>query len=427
MRSIFLTFFLLGSLSANAAVQSIDRIIAIINDDVIISSELELRLKTIKGQLSQRGTKVPPEAVLRKQVLERLILQRLQLQAASRAGVRVDERTLNASVKRIANQNNLSLGQFRSALEDDGFDFSVFREDIRREMIISRFMQRTVRQRVNITEQEIDNFLSTNKTQNADNNEFRISHILIALPESADAEKINIAQNKAQSLVVKLRNGEDFSALAASNSDGKQAFEGGDLGWRRIAQIPSIFSEAVKEMKKNDVSQPIRSASGFHIIKVADIRGDSQRHLVNQTLSRHILIRTNELTSDIDAQTRLSQLQLRMQNGEEFSSLARAHSDDRGSAAKGGELGWTSPGALVPQFEAAMGELEKGQISEPFKSSFGWHIVQVLDRREFDDTDTFLRGKAREFLGKRKADEAGETMLRRLRDEAFVEYRLDDI
>lgn len=426
MRSFILLAGLLAALSVQAAVVPVDRIVAVVNDDVIMKSELETRLRTIKGQLQQRNTPLPPEADLRKQVLERLVLNQLQLQAATRLGIRVSDQRLNASIARIASQNRLNIADFRRTLERDGFDFDVFREDIRREMIISQLVQRAVKQRINITEQEVSNFLATNQQQSSAADEYRLSHILISLPEAASAEQVEAAQRKADATVAKLRAGADFSQVAATSSAGQQAFEGGDLGWRKVAQLPSLFTDIVTDMGKGDISDPIRSPSGFHIVQVADVRGQEQRHVTRQSLARHILIRTDELTSDADARNRLTQLLIRLEGGEDFATLARAHSDDPGSASNGGELGWTSPGALVPQFEEAMNKLEPGQISQPFQSPFGWHIVQLMDRRAHDDTDQFMKNKAREFLMERKVEEETETWLRRLRDEAYVEYRLED-
>ncbi len=426
-RSLLFLLLFLSSLSANAAISTVDRIVAIVNDDVILNSELDNRLKTVKAQLLQRNTKIPAENVLRRQVLERLVISHLQLQAAERGGIRIDDKTLNASINRIANTNNMSLEQFRSALESDGFDYSVFREDIRKEMIISRLMQRRIQQRVSVTEQEIDNFLSTNKNSADNNKEYRLSHILISLPEAASAEQVEAAQAKADQAVKDLRLGNSFNQVAAATSDGQKAFEGGDLGWRKVAQLPSIFVDIATKMQKGDISDPIRSPSGFHIIKLSDVRGAQRRHVVKQTLARHILIRRNELTSNEDAKTRLQQLLIRLEGGEDFAALARAHSDDRGSAARGGDLGWSSPGALVPKFEEEMNKLAPGQISQPFQTQFGWHIVQTLDRREYDDTESFLRSKARKFIRDRKTEDESQAWIRRIRDEAFVEYRLNDI
>jgi len=426
MRSLLFLLVFSISLSANAAISNVDRIIAVVNEDVILESELNNRLRTVKGQLQQRNTKAPPDDVLRRQVLERLVISHLQLQVAERTGIRVDDKSLNASVRGIANQNGMSLSEFRAAIERDGFNFSVFREDIRKEMIVSRLMQRRVRQRINITDQEIDNFLATNKNRNKDNKEYRLSHILVSLPEAANAQQVDNAATKVNDVIQQLRAGANFKQVAAASSDGQQAFNGGDLGWRKSAQLPSIFADITTTMQKGDISDAIRSPSGFHVIMLADVRGVEQRHLVKQSLARHILIRQNELTSNDDARTRLQQLLIRLEAGEDFASLARAHSDDRGSAAQGGELGWSSPGALVPRFEQAMNKLSPGQISQPFRTQFGWHIVQLLERREHDDTDAFLRSKARKFIRDRKTEDATQSWIRRIRDEAFVEFRLND-
>lgn len=427
MRSLLFLLVLFTSISANAAVSTVDRIVAVVNEDVILESELNTRLKTVLGQLQQRGTQAPPADVLRRQVLERLIISLLQLQVAERTGIRVDDKALNSSISGIAKQNGLSLNEFRTAIENDGFNFNVFREDIRKEMIVSRVMQRRVRQRVNVTEQEVDNFLSTNKNSAEGNKEYRLSHILISLPEAASAEQVDAAKAKADDVINQLRSGVNFKQVAAASSDGQQAFNGGDLGWRKSAQLPSIFADIATSMQKNDISDAIRSPSGFHIIKLSDLRGVEQRHMVKQSRARHILIRKNELTSNDDARIRLQQLLIRLEGGEDFAALARAHSDDRGSAARGGELGWSSPGALVPRFEQEMNKLNEGQISQPFRTQFGWHIVQLLERREHDDTDSFLRTKARKFIRDRKTEDATQSWIRRIRDEAFVEYRLEDI
>jgi len=426
-RSLLFLLLFFSYLSANAAISTVDRIVAVVNDDVILESELNTRLKTVQSQLQQRNTQAPAESVLRRQVLERLIISRLQLQVAERGGIRIDDKTLNTSINGIANQNKMTLEQFRSAIESDGFDYNVFREDIRREMVISQLIQRRVRQRVNVTDQEVENFISTNKNNSDENKEYRLSHILISLPEAASAEQVEAAQVKTNDAIRELRLGSSFKQVAAASSDGQKAFEGGDLGWRKAAQLPSIFADVTTNMQKGDISDPIRSPSGFHIIMLTDVRGTERRHIVKQTSARHILIRRNELTSNEDAKTRLQQLLIRLEGGEDFATLARAHSDDRGSATRGGDLGWSSPGALVPQFEEAMNKLEPGQISQPFQTQFGWHIVQTLDRREYDDTDSFLRSKARKLIRDRKTEDETQTWIRRIRDEAFVEYRLDDI
>ncbi len=428
MRQFLLFILIFMSLNAIAAITEVDRIVAIVNEDVILESELNNRMKTVREQMAQRKARVPPTDILRKQVLERMVLSRLQLQVAERTGVKVSDNQLNAAIAGIARRNNMSIAQFRNTLERDGFDFEAFRENMRQEMVISRLIQRQVKQRINITEQEIDNFLATNRTQRGINAEYRLQHILISLPDGASADQIQKAKGEAIDLVNKLRAGSDFAQLAASQSDGGNALKGGDLGWRGSAQLPSLFAGIVEGMQQGDISDPIRSPSGFHIIKLAEIRnaGDTRRHVIQQTKVRHILIRTNDLTSSDDAKARLEQLRLRLEGGEDFTALARAHSDDRGSAINGGDLGWTSPGDLVKEFEAVMNDMPLNEVSPPFRTQFGWHILEVSARRQYDDTDKYVRNAARQAIGERKAEEETQAWLQRLRDEAYVEYRLDD-
>jgi peptidyl-prolyl cis-trans isomerase SurA len=427
MRKLLLSLLALFVFSAEAAIVEVDRIVAIVNDDVVMLSELNNQIHTIRAQLAQRGQAAPPDESLRKQVLERIIITRLQLQVAERSGITVSDNQINRAIANIASQNGMTITQFRATLEADGFDFETFREDMRRNMITSRVLQRNVKQRINITEREIDNFLATNKTQRGVNEQYHLQHILIGVPDGASSEQIKQAEDKALRIIAELRNGADFTRMAQTRSDGQNALNGGDLGWRSKAELPSLFIEAVQNMQQGEISNPIRSPSGFHIIKLSELRSEESRHVVQQTHARHILIRPSELTSAEDARVRLEQLKIRLENGEDFASLARAHSDDRGSAANGGDLGWTGPGDLVGPFEAAMNELQPGQISEPFQTPFGWHIVQVVERRNYDDTEKYLRNAARTAILKRKEEEETEAFLRRLRDEAYVEYRLDDV
>lgn len=429
------------NVAANAAPTTaqvqIDSIVAIVNDAVITYTELEDQTRTIRQQLRQQNTPAPDSAVLQKQVLERLITSRLQLQLAASTGIRVDDDTLNRAINRIAEQNKLSLSEFRSLLEKDGFSFDKFREDIRGEITITRLRQRQVDSRITVTDQEVAQFLATQTRQGKSDDEYRIGHILIALPEAAAPEKIQAARQKAEQILEKLQakvgaqtdtgaeTGADFKETAIAMSDGQQALEGGDLGWRSAGQLPSLFAPLVPAMKVGELSSIIRSPGGFHIIKLLDYRG-GKRHTSTQTLARHILIRTTELITDDDASIRLAQLVQRIKKGEDFTELARTYSDDKISAAKGGSLDWVSPGDMVPVFEQTMNELQPAQISVPFKSEFGWHIVQVQERREHDDTEEYTRSQAQEALRSRKIEEEYQNWLRRLRDEAYVEYRLDD-
>lgn len=416
------------ALTATAATETpppetIDRIAAIVNDDVITASELEQRLTTLTKQLRQQRTPLPPRAVLRKQLLERMVLNRIQLQIAETTGIRVDDETLNKTIGNIAAQNKLTLSQFRDVLEKDGFGFAQFREEMRQEIIIRRLLQRQVESRISVTEQEIDNFLVNQKTQGKAHDEYHLGHILIALPEAASPAEIREARERAQGILEELRRGRDFSETAVAVSDGQQALKGGDLGWRKSGELPTLFVNVVQNMKVGEVSDLIRSPSGFHIIKLLEHRS-GQRHLVTQSRARHILIRPGGLTSEEQALETARELRRRLLAGEDFAQLAKEYSDDKASAVDGGDLGWVSPGQMVPEFEQALAKLEPGTISEPVKSGFGWHLIQVLERRQHDDTDEFTRNQARKQIFQRKVEEAQANWLRRLRDEAYVEYRL---
>ncbi len=410
---------------AQSRIEELDRIVAIVNEDVIVWSELEERIREVRSQLTSSGTSPPPYHVLQNQVLERLIIERLQLQVADRTGIRVDDNALNAAIADMAQKNNLSLRDFRDILRRDGYDFAEFREQVRDQMRIAQVRQRNVGDRIVVSERDVDNFLANQSNRSAPDREYHIAHILVALPEGASAEEIAQAKQRAEGIVARLRGGGDFAQTAVAMSDGQQALSGGDLGWKKTAELPTIFVPVVPNLGIGEVSNPIRSPSGFHIIKVLETRGNDQ-YIVNQTLARHILIRPNELISDDDARIRLEQLRARVLGGEDFGELARSHSDDRGSAIKGGELGWLNPGSLIPRFEEVSDSLAPGEISEPFKTQFGWHIVQVMDRREHDNTEDIVRVKAREQIRERKLEEEGQGWLRQIRDSAYVEYRLDE-
>ena len=403
----------------------LDRIVAVVNDDVIMQSELQEKLRTVINQLEQQGTVQPPMAALNKQVLDRLILNKLQLQLASITGIRVDDETLNRTISNIAAENNLSLNQFREILVNDGYSYERFREDIRDEIIITRLRQRQIDNRITVTDREIENFLATEKHQGYTETEYRLSHILISTAETATPEEIEQARLVGEKVLEDLAAGADFAQLAATVSDGQQAMKGGDLGWKKADEIPTLFADYVRDMKEGDVSELIQSSSGFHIIKLADFRS-SEKHIVTQTHARHILIRPNELLTADNVRTRLDQLRQRIKGGEDFAELARAHSEDTVSAAVGGDLGWVSPGNLVPDFESRMNDLGPGEVSEPFETQFGWHIVQVLERRDFDNSEEMKHARAREIIRARKIEEAQQNWLRDLRDEAYVEYRIDE-
>lgn len=429
LRSLCLLAWLLAALHFAAAEaapapvpETLETIVAVVNDDVITRTELDNRLRTIKDQLKSQSASLPPDPVLEKQVLDRMILARLQLQLADSNGIQVDDETLNRTIERIADDNKLTLPEFRAVLEKEGYDFAAFREDIRREIIISRVQQRQVNDRVMVTEQEIDNYLAQQQAQGS-GLEYHLAHILIAVPDAASAERIQAARQRAEDVLAKLRAGADFQETAIAVSNGQQALQGGDLGWRKLGDLPTLFVDPVSHMKVGDISDVIRSPSGFHIIKLLD-RRDGGRHIITQTHARHILIRTDALTSDADAQAKLRELRKQIESGADFAVLARRYSNDTANATNGGDLGWITPGEMVPIFEEHMDKLAIGEVSEPFKTSFGWHIVQVLERRRHDNTDAFLRGQARDAIRQRKIEEELQSWLARLRDDAYVENRL---
>ncbi len=406
------------------AAQDLDRIVAIINDDVIMRSELAEKIRTVTVQMQEQNIPLPPQAILEKQVLDRLIMTKLQIQTAQNTGIRVDDETLNRTISNIAAENELNLNQFREILEGDGYGYETFRKDIRNEILISRLQQRQVDNRIIVTEREIENFLSNREFQGETDIEFHIAHILIAINEGASTRQVSKTRETADKVLSELQGGANFSNMAATYSDGQQALDGGDLGWSKAGQVPTLFADFITNMEAGDLSDIIKSPSGYHIIKLLDKRSTEQV-VVTQTKARHILIQPDELTTPEDALRRLQQLKIRIEGGDDFAELARAHSVDPMSAAQGGDLGWVNPGDLVPEFQRVMDSLEPGATSEPFRTQFGYHVVQVLDRREHDSTEDIKRARAREAIRSRKLDEARTDWLRQMRDEAYVEYRLD--
>lgn len=417
-------YLLVGLLLANSvsAAAPLDRIVAVVNDEVILDSELDEMEVTVRQQLRQRNATLPSAEGLRRQVLERIIMQRLQTQRAEMSGIRVADDALNAAIRQIAENNSMTLRQFRDALEADGYDFSEFRETIREEMVISRLRKSEVEDSIVVSEREVDNFLATQNLQGDSEDAFRLLHILVSVPNAASPEQVQEAEKKLAEIQELLAEGGDFSEVAAGYSDGQNALEGGELGWRKQAELPSLFADVVPQMTVGEVSDVIRSGSGFHLVKLAEKRSE-QTHLVKQTKARHILLKTNELVTDEAAENRLKQLRERILSGEDFAELARAHSEDTGSAIEGGSLGWSSPGVMVPEFEEVMNSLAEGEMSEVFQSRFGWHLLQVEARREQNMADEFKRNQARQQLKERKVEEELESWLRAMRDEAYIEYR----
>jgi len=408
----------------SAPIQLVDRIVAVVNNDVITQFDLNDRMRIVMQQLRKQGTQLPPQEVLEKQVLERMITDRVQLQFAKETGIRVDDLQLDKTLQRIAQGNNMSLDAFRNALEKDGVSFAKFREEIRDEIILGRLREREVENRITVSDSEVENFLASHAAQPGGEDEFNLAHILIRVPEQASPEQVQNRRARAEKARSELSKA-DFSQVAASYSDAPDGLQGGVLGWRSAGRLPSLFLDAVSTLKPGEISGVLRSPNGFHILKLLDKRSKGGAMVVQQTHARHILIKTSEIVSEADARNRLMQLKERLDNKADFAELARLHSED-GSASKGGDLGWLSPGETVPEFEHAMDALKPGEISAPVKSSFGWHLIQVLGRRTEDVSKERQALMARQEIRARKADEAYENWLRQLRDQAFVEYRLED-
>ncbi|MEI8117782.1 MAG: peptidylprolyl isomerase [Methylophilaceae bacterium] len=411
--------------SQAAEVVKIDRIVAIVDQTVVTEQELESRIRTVTAQLQKQGTELPAENILRKQILERLISDTLQLQYAAQSGLKVDDSQLDKTIERIAEQNQLTLTEFADALAKDGVSMGKFRADIRNEITIARLREREVDSRINVSESEIDNFLTTQASSNENQDEYEIAHILIRTPEEGATEDVQKAKAKVNEVIKALQAGTNFAKVSASFSDAPNALEGGSLGWKSSTQMPALFLDALKNMQVGSVSEVLRSPNGFHILKLISKRGGSSPLVIEQTHARHILIKLSEVTSENEGKKKIDLIKERLDNGEKFEVLARQFSED-GSASNGGDLGWVNPGDTVPLFEKAMNELKDGQISSTVRTPFGWHVIQVLERRKQDMSKEAARLKARQEIRKRKSEEAYQDWVRELRDRAFVELRLED-
>jgi len=401
----------------------LDRIAAIVNDGVVLSSELDAEVALVAERLQQQKLELPPQNVLRQQVLERLIVQEIEMQRANHAGIKVPDEALNNALQEVAQRNKLTLSQLPEALASQGVDYASYRDAMRKELTLTLLRQRDVLQHISVTSREIDQYLEKQSKHPADN-EYNISHILIAVPENATPEQLEQASKRAQDVYERAKSGEDFAKLAVSFSNSQTALEGGALGWRKGTELPTFLSDVVLKMKAGDVSAPMRAPTGFHIVKLNDIRGTEQKVVVDQVHARHILMRPNELQDDATVRQKLEQLRARIMNGEDFAGLAKISSEDPGSASDGGDLGWSSPGTFAPEFEKELDKLQENEISEPFRTQYGWHIVQLLGRRRFDSTDELKRKHAVDEIRASKADEQTELWLRQLRDDAYVEYKL---
>jgi len=402
----------------------LDRIVAVVNNEVITRGALDERIRFVTLQLKQQGTPLPTREDLERQTLERMITGRVQLQVAKETGLRVDDAELDRAIQRIAQENKLSVLELRAVLEKDGMPFPRFREDIREEIILARLREREVDNRVVVTEGEIDNFIST-QAQSKRDEEYNISHILVTVPENASPEQIQARRGRAEQALEQLKAGADFRQVAASFSEAPDALQGGAIGWREASRLPSLYLEAVKTLQPGALSTLLRSANGFHIVRVNERRGSAAPAIVRQTRARHILIRTNELVPEAEARRRLVSLKERLDNQGNFAQLARQYSEDS-SNVRGGDLGWLSPGDTVPEFERALNALKPGEISEPVQTPFGWHLIEVLEHRNEDMSRERLRLDARRALRARKSDESYQEWVRQQRDMAYIDYRLDE-
>jgi peptidyl-prolyl cis-trans isomerase SurA len=402
----------------------LDRIVAVVNDEVITRHELEERVKFATKQLRQQGTPLPTKDALERQILDRMVTDRVQSQFAKETGLRVDDAELDRAIGRIAQENKLTSQQLREVLEKDGVPFARFREDIRNEIVITRLREREVDNKIVVTEGEIDNFLSLQ--QRADvNHDYNLSHILVVVPENASPEQIQGRRDRAEQAYAQLKSGTDFRQVAVGFSEAPDALQGGTMGWRQSSRLPTLFTDALKSLPVGELSPILRSANGFHILKLNDKRGGGAPVIVQQTHARHILVKTNELVSESEARNRLLGLKERLENKADFVALARAHSEDA-SATRGGDLGWLSPGDTVPEFERAMSALKPGEVSAPVQTPFGWHLIQVLERRNEDMSKERQRLAARQTLRARKSDEAYHEWVRQMRDRAYIELRADE-
>jgi len=402
----------------------LDRIAAVVNDGVVLESEVDSETALVTERLKQQKLELPAENVLRKQVLDRLIMQQIEMQQAIRAGIKVSDEQLNDALQEVAQRNQIKLAQLPDALAAQGIDYASYRDTMRKELALTLLRQRDVLDHISVTPREIDRYLDRETKHPSGTTEYNISHILIAVPENATPQQIEQAAGRAQDVYRLAKSGEDFAKLAVTYSNSDTALEGGKLGWRKGTELPTFLADEVLKLKPGEVSEPIREPTGFHLVKLNDVRNDAKRVLVDQVHVRHILMRTNELQDDATVEGKLEQIRDKiMKNGADFAVLARTLSQDPGSAADGGDLGWASPDVYAPEFAKVVEDLKVNEISEPFHTQYGWHIVQLLGRRRYDSTEELKRKHAADEIRASKSDEETELWMRRLRDEAYVEYK----
>jgi peptidyl-prolyl cis-trans isomerase SurA len=401
----------------------LDHIAAIVNDGLVLRSELDVQMVAVSKRLREQKVELPPESVLKTQVLERLIVQEIEVQRAKRIGLTISDEQLNSALQDIAARNKIPFDQLPTALQAQGVDYKQYRESMRKELTLSTLRQRDVIAHINVSPHEMEQYLARQENA-ATNDEFNVSHILLSLPAAATPDQIEQIGAKAKDISARAAKGEDFGQLAIANSNSQTALDGGQLGWRKGNQLPQFILDLVTKMKPGDVSDPVRTPSGFHIVKLTERRSGEAPVIVNQIHVRHILLKPNELDDDETVRQKLTKLRDRILKGEDFAGIASATSQDPGSAPDGGDLGWSSPGTFVPEFDKAIADLKPNEISEPFKTRYGWHIVQYLGTRTYDSTDDVRKQRAFAAIRESKADEETELWLHRLRDEAFVEIKM---
>jgi len=403
--------------------EMLDRIAAIVNDGLVLKSELDVQMSSVQKRLQEQRVELPSQSVLQQQVLDRLVLQEIQLQRAKHVGLTVTDEQLNGALQEIAARNKIPFDQLPTALAAQGVDYKQYRESMRKELTLSTLRQRDVIGHINVSPHELEQYLARQQNAAA-NDEFNVSHILLSLPAAATPQQLEEISHKAQDVAARAGKGEDFGQLAIVNSNSQTALDGGQLGWRKGTQLPQFILDLVVKMKPGDVSEPVRTPSGYHIVKLNERRSGEAPVIINQIHVRHVLMKPNELDDDETVRQKLAKLRDRIEKGESFAGIASTASEDPGSAPDGGDLGWSGPGTFVPEFDKAIADLKVNEISEPFKTRYGWHIVQMLGTRTYDSTDDVRRQKAFAAIRESKADEETELWLRRLRDDAFVETKM---
>jgi peptidyl-prolyl cis-trans isomerase SurA len=425
LAALLIPCVVLAATAPSRPIKGLDRIVAVVNEDVITDTELAARMVQLKRQLALEKIKLPPDEILRRQLLERMIVERLQLQLAERAGIRVSDGDVERTIETIARNNKLSPADFQKTMIREGLDPQAHAAEVRTQLVIRHLVDREIGSKVHVNQSEVASFLEANP--HGGDAEYNLSHIFMPLPESASPETIQTARKRAEDVRNQIKDGASFEQLAVSHSQGEGALSGGSLGWKKTGQLPELFVAALKNLGDGEVSGVLRGPNGFHILKLNNRRGGGPQAAVTQTHVRHILLRRTEIQSLDEARAKLTKLRERVVQGEDFAVLARANSEDNVSAASGGDLGWITPGQLVPEFERTMGDLKPGEVSQPVQTSFGLHLIQVLGRRTQDMSEDRQQAAARQQIHARKAGERYEQWVRQLRDEAYVEYLIDDV